>query len=415
MSMDTIFQTLQRRSEEMPFHQVKHWQPFKIDALGLVTLLGAEEVNQSIGTLQRRRYTEYLPLLAAFLVAGDRFTDEQAGYSLYNLTDGIHTTELKGWFTRWLSTQKLENSSTSIFTWEVTQDASGAAWNLVALALSIVTVAPLLVFTILIGDWFGVGNSIAIITSIMVRVFLLSQRRRAVELAAARDFKADQEEIKKLFVTRADGAMVTIYAPKTVVGTFTRDSGVPDPDLYHFVRWIGWAAFGAHICILGMSSLFTQIYTVALLVISTWWLCSDLLWDVGRKVEVRDGAADNWPSEFITSQPFGSKLKVVQENPVKTREGRGRRLWAYVRAEPNEEQEAMLKHWTLLPFEYNKPWYGEYEDAKKQYASAKKSSAEAKKIYGKDEEGSSEKTVVQTTTQPQGRTSSESARPGATQ
>ncbi|KAK4548571.1 hypothetical protein LTR36_009481 [Oleoguttula mirabilis] len=411
--MDAVIQTLQRRSEEMPLHEVKNWQPFKIDALGLVTLLGAEEVNQSIGTLQRRRYTEYLPLLAAFLVAGDRFTAEQAGYSLYNLTDGIHTTELKGWFTRWLSTQKLENSSTSIFTWEITEDASGGPWNLAALALSVVTVMPLLVFTILIGDWFGVGNSIAIIASIMVRVSLLSQRRQAVEIAATHGPKEDQKDIKKLFVTRADGAMVTIYAPKSVVGTFTRDSGVPDLDLYHFVRWIGWATFGAHICILGMSSLFTQIYTVALLVISTWWLCSDMLWDIGRQVEVCGSAADNWKSEFVTSRPFGSKLKVVQENPGKTRKGTGRRLWAYVRAEPDEEQEAMLKHWTLLPFEYNKVWYNGYDDAKQQYARAKSSPVEAKKMYGDEEKGTSEKASVQTATVPQGRTSSESARPGA--
>lgn len=37
--------------------------PFKIDALGLVTLLGAPEVNRHIGKLVRSRYLEYLPLL----------------------------------------------------------------------------------------------------------------------------------------------------------------------------------------------------------------------------------------------------------------------------------------------------------------------------------------------------------------
>jgi hypothetical protein len=66
---------------DSPLRGLKEWKPFGIDALGLVTLLGAEEINKSVGTLQRRRITECLPLLAAFVVAGDRFTEEQPGYS----------------------------------------------------------------------------------------------------------------------------------------------------------------------------------------------------------------------------------------------------------------------------------------------------------------------------------------------
>ena len=115
-SMDAITSRVERlTARAMPLQDIKSWSEkstFSIDALGLVTLLGAEEVNQSVGHLQRRRYTEYLPLLAAFVIAGNRFTAEQPGFVIYNLTDGITSTELKGWFTRWLMSQNVNNATT---------------------------------------------------------------------------------------------------------------------------------------------------------------------------------------------------------------------------------------------------------------------------------------------------------------
>lgn len=117
-------------------------------------------------------------------MAGDRFTDEQPGFSLYNITDGIHTTELKGWFTRWLSSQEIRDSTT-VFRWRHDPDPKRQL-ELEAMAplIAFVTVIPLLVCTILIGDWFGVGNSLAIISSILVRKALLWQRRTALNRVA---------------------------------------------------------------------------------------------------------------------------------------------------------------------------------------------------------------------------------------
>lgn len=88
----------------------------KIDALGLVTLLGAEEMDRSIGRLVPSIYLEYLPLLGAFVVAGNRFTTKKPGFVLYNISAGIMTTELAGWFSRWLQTQDF-NQVRSIVTW----------------------------------------------------------------------------------------------------------------------------------------------------------------------------------------------------------------------------------------------------------------------------------------------------------
>ncbi|GIZ43057.1 hypothetical protein CKM354_000630000 [Cercospora kikuchii] len=408
--LDAIFELVRRNVDAMPWHEVKQWRPFSIDALGLVTLLGAEEANKALGTLERRRYTEYLPFLAAFIIAGDRFADEQAGHSLYNITDGITTTELKGFFTRWLSSQRVLNATT-IFRWQVSKETRKIGLtDLVAPLLSFVAVAPLLVSTILMGDWFGLGNACAIVCSILVRSFILWQRRRALDSVAAPETVVDvqtslqseklpryrekslpstpsthsslesvrqlhressaptSDDIVKLLVTRADGKMITIYTPRQILNIFVREAKLSHPRTYHLVRYCGWAAFGVQMCILGMASLFTQIYTVVLLVFSTWAMSHSFDFDVGRKKSTAV-AEDGTLSEYMNTH-FGNKLEVEQENPWHG-EGGGvdKRMHAYVRLQPTDRQEAMLKHWSMLPFE-GVPWYDNYYQAKVDYAAS---------------------------------------------
>lgn len=395
-SMDMLM-SLSRRGDDSPLQGLENWNPIKIDALGLVTLLGAEEVDKSVGTLQRRRYTECLPLLAAFVISGNRFTEEKPGYALYNLTDGVHTTELKGWFTRWLSSQRIRNSTT-IFRWSVEPTPrQDRRIDMVAPVIALLGLAPLFACTILIGDWFGLGNSLALILSILVRKFLLWQRRTALNaVVAPEDEQAlpmhspssekahrsvdtftkqlhregsqpNMTEILKLLVTRADGKLVTIYCPRSILSAFVRDAPLQSSSLYHAARWIGWMAFGAHVIVLGMSSLFTQIYTVVMLVISTWAYCHGFAMDAGQRFSKRP-KADGTTSEVITSA-FTSRLAVEQENPAtKSTQGADvdKRMYAYVRAEVSEKQEAMLKHWSMLPFE-GVPWYETYEQVKQSY------------------------------------------------
>lgn len=45
----------------LPWSHLKAWQPFRLDALGLVTLLGADEVNNAVGRLVKSRWLEYMP------------------------------------------------------------------------------------------------------------------------------------------------------------------------------------------------------------------------------------------------------------------------------------------------------------------------------------------------------------------
>src|SRR5271170_5883454 len=90
------------------------WAPFKIDALGLVTLLGADELNGAIGRLSKSQLTEYLPLVGGFVIASDSIRSHIAGFTLYNVTDGICATDVAGWFARWLLFRDLTYNSTTL-------------------------------------------------------------------------------------------------------------------------------------------------------------------------------------------------------------------------------------------------------------------------------------------------------------
>jgi hypothetical protein len=75
----------------------------EIDALGLVTILGSEEMDRCIGRLVPSAYLDYLPLLGAFVISSRAFAKYQPGSTtMYNASAGIKTTMLAGWFSRWL-------------------------------------------------------------------------------------------------------------------------------------------------------------------------------------------------------------------------------------------------------------------------------------------------------------------------
>jgi hypothetical protein len=368
-SMDvatSLKEALTKRHTTLPLVHIRDWKPFQIDALGLVTLLGADEVNQSVGTLQHRRFTEYLPLLAAFVIAGDRFVAEQPGFVLYNLDDGITSTELKGWFSRWLMSQDV-NNATTVLEWH--EPKKSKVWEkAIAPALSCVLVIPLLVMTVLVGDWYGVGNAGAIIISIVTRVYLLSKRRHARDKLAIPK-EGEPNDMKRLCIIRSDGKMVTCVAPKSVLVTFVNQKPVGHPKYYHGARWICWLALGVHMCILGMCSLFTQIYTVLLLVLSTWWFTSDFFWDIGREKLTPTG---DQTSAF--NIPFNKEWQVKQINYAeKDAPGSNdRRLYAWARLLLNEKDEDAMFRWNLFPIkDESSKWWVEYQQAKESFRNSK--------------------------------------------
>ena len=163
-----------------PWHVLLHWTPFKIDALGLVTLLGAEEINAAVGRLVSSGYLEYLPLLGAYVIAGDRFTEKVAGWNLYNISQGIHTTDLAAWLTRWMLSQDFETTR-SYVVWKVTAPRSRRNDLVISFLVGFVLNGFLVAGTIISADWYGLANALAMIISIIVRVYVIGQQRLAVD------------------------------------------------------------------------------------------------------------------------------------------------------------------------------------------------------------------------------------------
>ena len=313
-----------------PWSSLLTWAPFKIDALGLVTLLGAEEINASVGRLVRSRWLDYLPLLGAYVVAGNRFRQKESGFNLYNISQGIHTTDLAAWLTRWVKSQHFDGNRNFV-RWTVVPPGHPYADDFIALGVSITLLGFLIALTFLQYDMYGLASSLSMALSVFVRWFLVRSIRQAIDEkvtemserkkrddgaplypvkpeatyeARLKDWQAEkvivsngpssndpesgkvkaQEEphrltcgwngsgLSKNLVITADAVTVTMMIPKELMGpgsVFNANIPPPHRFWYGVARWTGWIAFAVQVVTVGQADLVTQIYTVALLVGST--------------------------------------------------------------------------------------------------------------------------------------------------
>ena len=378
-----------------------NWEPFHIDALGLVTLLGSEEVKLYIGRLVSSRWLEYLPLLGAFVIAGDRFKEKIPSFNIYNISAGINTSELSSWLTRWMLAQEFEVSRSVVY-WEfIEKPRKWWPYHLISGAISFCFTGFLIAMTVLSDDWYGFANAIAMVISIIVRAYILQANRNAIDKAVLKeqaaliadpvpgtyrhavkeweekkigprpnenpmpDGKRWKSELAKIMIVMSDAKAVTMFIPhKLIIPVFVNN---PKPDiewLYAFFRWVGWAAFAVHIVSIGLAKLAAQMYTVALLVIPTvlicWKVgCDDSRWDrrlrrfSGEDMETAyecwigshlKATIFEWPKDFEFHQKDDGKWE---------RQDHGRRsmrrqdLYAWLNLTA-EEEESMGK-WDLLP------------------------------------------------------------------
>lgn len=276
----------------------------RIDALGLVTLLGADEMDRSIGRLMPSEYFDYLPLLGAFVVAGDRFTDKRTGFILYNISAGIMTTELAGWVSRWIRAQNLHKIRSKV-TWEVADRPR--RWSKFIFGLVLISLpchGMLLTLTVLVADWWGFANVVAMIISVGVRCAQVSENQagidaniRAAEKEAQNNMSKYEEALKqieerrqrgenleeinppnepkdfddaKVLMVTEDSKVLTLVVPNYMVkATFTANPQIPHRCIYLACRVIGWIAFAVHVISIGMAELPTQICSVVLIIVAT--------------------------------------------------------------------------------------------------------------------------------------------------
>jgi hypothetical protein len=275
-----------------PWTSLLRWQPFQIDALGLITLLGAEEVNASVGRMVRSTWLEYLPLLGAYVIANERFREKEAGYNIYNISQGIHTTDLASWFSRWIKAQDFEQTR-SFIRWTVEKRPEQIVHKAAGFSLSIVSIGFLIAMTVLSYDWYGFANAMSMAASVMVRHFMVESLRQGIDekvlgLSEFKTFQArDQQGAtipptiesgwigkcpSKIVVITADAKAVTMIVPNELLKQPSPFIARIEPEhrfFYGVMRWTGWIAFGVQVIAIGMADLATQLITVFLLVVPT--------------------------------------------------------------------------------------------------------------------------------------------------
>lgn len=317
---------------------LRTWSPFHIDALGLVTLLGSEEVDTTLGQLCENPLTAYLPLLGGHMIAGDHITKPRAGYALYNINDGIKATDLAGWFSRWLDLEALTFSSSTLHISKDESPKPRVLLRIAGLICGFLALAPF-ALAIVIGDWWATSNSAALQLSIIVRVYMLAQNCNALDRAADRSSATSTDPVRAL-ITLPDGRAVTVVTTRGILLDCLLTKPRPSqPGPYWLARVVGWAAFGVHIIALGMASLVCQILTVAVMLVATlattYELGTDRYCVAGRLRIARTDTGDTFRAAMYASLGLG------------------------------EEEEQCMVNWNLCPQRTNAVWWEMYRSCMK--------------------------------------------------
>jgi len=310
------------------------WSPFKIDALGLVTILGLDEIDRSFGCLTRSWLTDWLPYLGAHVVASNRFTLPIPGFTLYNVSDGIVATDLTGWLSRWLLTEEVTFNSTTLYISQSTQSRQIIS-EISAFAIGFCAIAPITVIVCILRDWWGLANVVSMAVSVAVRQYALQQNQKALGSAVA-ESRGDLNAPVKVFLTMPTGQAVTIIASRgTIINGLLTTPRPPNPSLYKFLRMMGWVAFACHVISLGMTCLFGQLLSVVVLIGAT----------VLKIHHYQDDKSC-----------IGSALVMQRIDEP----GRDFRAAAYARLQLSQKEEESMMQWNLFPHTSNEHWWARY-------------------------------------------------------
>lgn len=356
-----------------PWRALTNWEPFRLDALGLITLLGAEDIDQWVGRLVPSRWVEYMPLLGIYVIAAGRFQRKAPSFLLYNISQGICTTDCAAWFTRWVQCQNFQ-ATRSIVYWETARKRRNQ-WvdHLIAASVSSCIMGFLVLMNILSRDIYGLVNTVAIIITIFTRAYILSAHRNSIDRSTPNFAPGNQTE--KLIVITPDSKVVTMFIHKSsIIPLFIRNPTPSSTLMYKVSCWINWLAFGVHVVILGMASLPTQIYTVSVIIVSSILICVGFgCADMGRAqpIVTKDGKTRGyicWIGSHLKATVFEwpSGLEFKRLDAHAGTAGRWQ-LWADYcpRGDPDQlstrrmdlyawldltvEEEQSLDKWDLLP------------------------------------------------------------------
>lgn len=315
---------------------VRSWAPFEIDALGIITLLGADSLRKTTPRLVANSYTQYLPHLASHIYADNSIAETLHGFTLYNITDGIKATDLSAWFTRWLSCQTVGWQETVLEISVQTEKPRNAWIRRISIAFTVLLLDMFLVaFPVALGDWYGFASSAGLVVTIIMRCFILATIRQALDTNAVKGDK-DFPNPVKLLIALPTGKVVSVHTTRGItVQCLLTEAKPQNRQLHQAARGIIWVAFALHALTLGMASLATQLLLVVVILASTVF-------------EVQRMGADE--------SSVGRYLRIVQRDDH-TIDSRSK---AYIKLGLNSlEEESMIK-WDLFPRESNTGWWQRY-------------------------------------------------------
>lgn len=313
---------------------IAKWAPFQLDALGLVTIFGAKEMNTSIGNLAQSWVTDWLPVLGSYAVANNEIAEPEHGFVLYNMTDGVMATDVAAWFTRWLVSFP-PNYTSSVIRLKINGRPVSTIQKAFSIAIGFGVVSLSLCFAILTADPWGITNSVAMAIQVLVRQQMVKQLRISIDKTSERLQGLAGQEVK-VFLTLPNGSAVTILGPRQAVVDFLLSEARPSrPRYYHALRIIGWALFGAHAITLGMSNLFNQILTVITLLSATYFTATH----VGDRPHT-----------------IGARLYIEVEMGDPT----WGRSQAYAGLKMTSVEEDNMVHWNMMPQRSNAFWWNRY-------------------------------------------------------
>jgi len=332
---------------------VRDWAPFHLDALGLVSILGASAVDHAIGSLVRHPLTEFLPVLGAYTAVSPHILHPLPGYCLYNVTDGIVAHDLSSWFTRWLASQHFRNRTVLKICRENPQHQFTKSF--VGVLIGSTFLGGLITLTTFMRDWYGLANSILMTISVLVRFTLNSWYRHILDrnTIKAEPHIEDQQLSRrkvKLYVTTPFGDAVNIETTRDITTQTlltTPRPQKPDSHLLHWlhdaIRAVGWFAYGGHVVVLGMTTLANQIIVIFILISTTIILVSRI-----------DGGTSN--------VRIGTELQITAQTPGKSRSHKE----LFILLNMTRDQENTFISWTLMPPRFNAHWWDGYESEKSQ-------------------------------------------------
>lgn len=318
---------------DAPLRSLHSWSPFRLDALGLLTMLGAEEMSREIGSLSTNTLVSWLSLLGGNVIPSNAFVDALHGFTLYNISDAIQSTSLAGWFSRWLLAQRT-SQNTSLFIWSVRFQPR--SYGLRAPAIGIAVNACITALPLLSGDFYGLAAALSMDLSVFVRAYLVAQNRSAIDRAAA-DTSVHSNELVRTIILLANGKATTVLAPRNVVvNCFLSPPKPVHPIHYGIARAIGWLAFAGFVVTIGQASLVVQMTIVVVTVLAT------------VLTALRIGTEDNGVGKMLQAARL--------EHPNKN----GRRGEAYAMLHLSKEEEETMVDWSLFPQRRNKKWWDQY-------------------------------------------------------